>query len=235
MVKKPLRVHSKIQITFSFVKRVFDFIVSFLALLVLIPIFLPVMIILKLTGEGEIFYLQKRVGINNTDISIYKFATMLKDSEKMGSGIYTAKNDPRILPFGNFLRKSKINELPQILNILKGDISLVGPRPLIRRTFELYEDNDQRIIYSMKPGLTGIGSIVFRNEDEILSNSGENLEEFYKKKITPYKAMLEKWYKNKASFLCDLKIIFLTAWVIIFKDSKLPWIIFKDLPKMELE
>ena len=99
-------------------KRVFDFIVSFLALLILIPIFLPVMIILKLTGEGEIFYLQKRVGINNTDISIYKFATMLKDSEKMGSGIYTAKNDPRILPFRNFLRKSKNLHLdPELANI----------------------------------------------------------------------------------------------------------------------
>jgi lipopolysaccharide/colanic/teichoic acid biosynthesis glycosyltransferase len=188
------------------------------------------MLILKLTGEGEIFYFQERVGLNNKTIKIFKFATMLKNSEQMGSGIYTAKNDPRILPFGNFLRKTKINELPQIINILNGDISLVGPRPLIRKTFELYNDEEQKIIFSMKPGLTGIGSIVFRNEEEILNNANMDLEEFYEKYITPYKAQLELWYKKNQSFLCDLQIIFLTSWAILFKESRLPWIIFKDLP-----
>tara|TARA_X000000368_G_scaffold404558_1_gene380743 strand:- start:40 stop:621 length:582 start_codon:yes stop_codon:yes gene_type:complete len=191
------------------------------------------MLILKLTGEGEIFYFQERVGLNNKTIKIFKFATMLKNSEQMGSGIYTAKNDPRILPFGNFLRKTKINELPQIINILNGDISLVGPRPLIRKTFELYNDEEQKIIFSMKPGLTGIGSIVFRNEEEILNNANMDLEEFYEKYITPYKAQLELWYKQNQSFLCDLQIIFLTSWAIFFKESRLPWIIFKDLPNQK--
>ncbi len=191
------------------------------------------MLILKLTGEGEIFYFQERVGLNNKTIKIFKFATMLKNSEQMGSGIYTAKNDPRILPFGNFLRKTKINELPQIINILNGDISLVGPRPLIRKTFELYNDEEQKIIFSMKPGLTGIGSIVFRNEEEILNNTNMDLEEFYEKYITPYKAQLELWYKKNQSFLCDLQIIFLTSWAILFKESRLPWIIFKDLPNQK--
>ena len=218
---------------YNSIKRIFDFLVSFVSILILIPLFIPIMLILKLTGEGEIFYFQERVGLNNKTIKIFKFATMLKNSEKMGSGIYTAKNDPRILPFGNFLRKTKINELPQIINILNGDISLVGPRPLIRKTFELYNDEEQKIIFSMKPGLTGIGSIVFRNEEEILNNANMDLEEFYETYITPYKAQLELWYKKNQSFLCDLQIIFLTSWAILFKESRLPWIIFKDLPNQK--
>ncbi len=218
---------------YNSIKRIFDILVSFLSILILIPLFIPIMLILKLTGEGEIFYFQERVGLNNKTIKIFKFATMLKNSEQMGSGIYTAKNDPRILPFGNFLRKTKINELPQIINIFNGDISLVGPRPLIRKTFELYNDEEQKIIFSMKPGLTGIGSIVFRNEEEILNNANMDLEEFYEKYITPYKAQLELWYKQNQSFLCDLQIIFLTSWAIFFKESRLPWIIFKDLPNQK--
>ena len=216
-------------------KRLLDVFVSLFSLIILLPVFIPIIIILRFSAEGEIFYFQERYGIHNSKFQIWKFATMLKNSINMGTGSITLENDPRVTKIGSFLRKTKINELPQIINILKGDISLVGPRPLVAKTFTAYNQVVQSKIYNVKPGLTGIGSIVFRNEDEILSNSGENLEEFYKKKITPYKAMLEKWYKNKASFLCDLKIIFLTAWVIIFKDSKLPWIIFKDLPKMELE
>ena len=124
-----------------------DILISSIALIVLMPIFIPIILILKFTGEGEIFYFQERVGLNNKTIKIYKFATMLKNSEQIGSGIYTAKNDPRILPFGNFLRKTKINELPQIINILVGEISLVGPRPLIRRTFELYELSHQKLYF----------------------------------------------------------------------------------------
>lgn len=218
---------------YKLTKRTFDILISFVALILLIPLFITIIVILRFSGEGEIFYFQKRVGLGNKTIKIFKFATMLKNSEQMGSGIYTAKNDPRILPFGNFLRKTKINELPQIINILNGDISLVGPRPLIRKTFELYNNEEQKIIFSMKPGLTGIGSIVFRNEEEILNNANMDLEEFYEKYITPYKAQLELWYKQNQSFLCDLQIIFLTCWAILFKESRLPWIIFKDLPNQK--
>lgn len=219
---------------YSFFKRFLDILVSFIALMLLLPLFIPVSIILRFTGEGEIFYFQTRIGLNKYEFKIYKFATMLKNSEKIGSGIYTAKNDFRILPFGNFLRKSKINELPQIINILIGDISLVGPRPLIKRTFDLYSQEDQLVISSIKPGLTGIGSVIFRNEEEILSKADGDLESFYKNNITPYKADLEKWYVKEKSFLCDIKIIFLTAWVIFFKESKLPWKLFKNLPKSHL-
>ena len=154
---------------YNFFKRLIDILLSVIGTFILLPVFIPIISILKFTGEGEVFYLQERVGFQNKPIKIFKFATMLKDSENMGSGIYTAKNDARILPLGNFLRKTKINELPQILNILLGDISLVGPRPLIKRTFNLYEPSSRDIISSIKPGLTGVGSIIFRNEEELFN------------------------------------------------------------------
>ena len=216
---------------YKFFKRLIDIILSLAAILFFLPVFIPISIILKFTGEGEIFYLQERVGLNNKSIKIFKFATMLKNSEKIGSGIYTAKNDERILPIGRFLRKTKINELPQILNILIGDISIVGPRPLIKKTFDLYDLDSREVISSMKPGLTGIGSIFFRNEDELLQKTELPLEEFYAKHITPLKAKLEIWYFSNRSFYCDVKIIFLTAWVILFSQSKLTHKLFKNLPK----
>jgi len=216
---------------YKFCKRLLDIFLSSVAIFILLPLFIPIAIILKFTGEGEVFYLQERVGLNNKAIKIFKFATMLKNSENIGSGIYTAKNDSRILPLGSFLRKTKINELPQILNIFFGDISIVGPRPLIRKTFDLYDLSSRKIISSMKPGLTGVGSIFFRNEDELLQKSILPLEEFYAKNITPYKAKLEIWYFNNRSFYCDLKIVFLTVWVILFSKSKLAEKFLKNLPK----
>lgn len=220
---------------YKVIKRLFDLVASIIAILLITPVLLTVMMILKFTGEGEVFYLQERVGINNQKFKVIKFATMLKNSEEMGSGIYTAKNDSRILPIGNFLRKTKINELPQIFNILIGDISIVGPRPLIKRTYDLYSLEAKNFIAKMKPGLTGIGSIIFRNEEELLLKADGDIEDFYKKNITPHKANLEKWYFNNASLKIDILIIFLTVWVIFFKNSKLPSKIFKDLPKFSLE
>ena len=215
---------------YNFFKRLTDIILSLVALFILLPIFIPTIIILRFSGEKEIFYLQDRVGISMKNIKIIKFATMLKNSESMGSGIYTAKSDSRILPFGNFLRKTKINELPQIINIILGQMSIVGPRPLIKQTFELYSAGDQNIISSIKPGLTGIGSIIFRNEEELLSQSKMPLEDFYKKYITPYKAALEKWYVLNRSFVTDIKIIFLTALVITIPSINFTERFFKDLP-----
>ncbi len=220
---------------YSFLKRFIDLVISLFAIIILLPIFVPISLILRFTGEGEIFYLQERIGKNKKIFKVYKFATMLKNSERMGTGIYTAKNDTRILPFGSFLRKSKINELPQVLNIFFGHISLVGPRPLIKRTFDLYDFNDGLLIASVKPGLTGIGSIIFRNEEEILTTAkNENLEDFYKNNITPYKAKLERWYIKNKNIYVDMMIIMLTVWVIMFKKSTLPWKIFKDLPKNKI-
>ena len=153
---------------YNFFKRLLDITVSLISLIILLPIFIPIIIILKFSSEGEVFYFQERYGINNSKFQIWKFATMLKNSMNMGTGSITLQNDPRVTRIGTFLRKTKINELPQIINILKGDISLVGPRPLVKKTFSAYSEEIQSKIYNVKPGLTGIGSIIFRDEESII-------------------------------------------------------------------
>ena len=212
-------------------KRFLDIIVSLFALIILFPLLVTVIIILRLTAEGEVFYFQERIGLNNSRFYIWKFATMLKNSMKMGSGSITLKNDYRVTKVGKFLRKTKINELPQIINILKGDISIVGPRPLVTKTFEAYSDKVQLKIYNVKPGLTGIGSIIFRDEESIISAvKDEDPHDFYKRVIAPYKGQLEMWYQENNSFFLDLQLIFMTAWVIFFSNSRLYEKWFKDLP-----
>ena len=216
---------------YNFSKRIFDIIVSSIAIVILLPLFIPISIVLRLTAEGEVFYLQERYGLNNSKFKIIKFATMLKNSMNMGSGSITLRNDPRVTKIGSFLRKTKINELPQIINILKGDISLVGPRPLVSKTFLAYDEEIQSKIYSVKPGLTGIGSIIFRDEESIISAiTDEDPHEFYKRVIAPYKGELEMWYQKNNSFFLDLQLIFMTAWVILFPFSRLYEKWFKDLP-----
>jgi len=217
---------------YSFLKRLIDIIVSFITLILLLPLFIPIVIALRLTAEGEVFYFQERIGLNNSRFQIWKFATMLKNSMNMGTGSITLQNDFRVTPIGKFLRKTKINELPQIINILKGDISLVGPRPLVTKTFSAYSAEVQEQIYKVKPGLTGIGSIIFRDEESIISAvKDEDPHEFYKRVIAPYKGELEMWYQDHRSFLLDLQLIFMTAWVILFPESRLYEKWFKDLPK----
>ena len=212
------------------IKRIIDLVVSVVALILLSPLFLLVSIILKFTGEGEVFYLQKRLGFLNKKFNIIKFATMLKDSPNIGTGLHTTLKDSRILPMGGFLRKTKINELPQLFNILFGSMSIIGPRPLVDKTFKPYSDTVKRNIYNVKPGLSGIGSIVFRDEEKLLSNSKIPINEFYAKYISPYKGNLELWYQNKISFYTDFMIIFLTVWVIFSPKSNLVFKVFNDLP-----
>ena len=165
---------------------------------------------------------------------IFKFATMLKNSSKMAGGIITVKNDPRVTFMGGFLRKSKINELPQLLNIIIGDMSVVGPRPVMRASFEAYPSKIQEVIYNVKPGLTGIGSIIFRDEEDLMSNiknDGGDIWDFYKNTIYPFKGEVEIWYQNNKSFFLDIKLIFITAWIIFSPNSKIYEKLFKDLPK----
>ena len=217
---------------YKFSKRILDILVSSVTLIFLLPIFIPIIIILKFTAEGEVFYFQQRYGLNNSKFQIFKFATMLKNSMAMGTGSITLQNDPRVTKFGSFLRKTKINELPQIINILKGDMSLVGPRPLVTKTFLAYDQKVQSKIYNIKPGLTGIGSIFFRDEESIISeDTDEDPHQFYKRVIAPYKGELEMWYQENRSFSLDLKLIFMTAWVIIVPNSELYRKWFKNLPK----
>ena len=216
---------------YNFFKRLLDVIVSLITLIILLPVFLPIIIILRFSAEGEVFYFQERIGFKNSKFKIWKFATMLKNSMNIGSGSITLRNDPRVTKIGSFLRKTKINELPQIINILKGDISLVGPRPLVIKTFRAYNRDVQSKIYNVKPGLTGIGSIIFRDEESIISAiKDEDPHEFYRRVIAPYKGELEMWYQKYNSFILDLQLIFMTAWVILFPKSRLYEKWFKDLP-----
>tara|TARA_Y100001935_G_scaffold243221_1_gene234405 strand:- start:415 stop:1080 length:666 start_codon:yes stop_codon:yes gene_type:complete len=219
---------------YKFFKRLLDLVLSSLALVTLLPIFIPIIVILKFTAEGEVFYFQERIGINNSKFHIWKFATMLKNSMNMGSKSITLQNDFRVTKIGKFLRKTKINELPQIINILKGDISIVGPRPLVTKTFKAYNDEVQSKIYNVKPGLTGIGSIIFRDEESIISAvTNEDPHHFYKRVIAPYKGELEMWYQDHCSLYLDLQLIFMTAYVILFPETRIYEKWFSNLPRRQ--
>jgi len=189
---------------YKFIKRFFDLLFSIILVGLISPFLIPIMIGLKLTGEGYIFYKQKRVGFKNEIFNILKFATMLKDSPNMKGGVITTTRDPRITPMGHFLRKTKINELPQLFNVVLGDMSFVGPRPVMKQaSFDHYPKDVQKVIYNVKPGITGIGSIVFRDEEELITKvkiAGNDPMHFYSKVIYPYKGEIEKWYQAIQSF-----------------------------------
>lgn len=212
-------------------QRLLDIFLSLIAIVLLSPILTIVSIILKSTGENEIFYKQERVGKYGKTFGVLKFATMLKDSPNIGAGEITVKNDPRVLPFGKFLRKSKINELPQLWNIFVGDMSIVGPRPMVPNTYAKYDLYAQNRLNSVCPGLTGIGSIVFRDEEKLLEDKF-NAQEFYSNHIIPYKTNLEIWYVDNASLSLYLKCIFITAWVVLFPKSKIHLNFLSNLPSM---
>jgi len=214
-----------------FFKRLIDFILALIATTVLLPILIPVVIGLLVTGEHYVFYFQERIGFKNKKFFIWKFATMLKNSPNMSGGLHTTRRDPRILPMGGFLRKTKLNELPQLINILKGDMSVIGPRPLVDKTFAPYPDHVKAQIYNSKPGLSGIGSIIFRDEEKLLTETTMDKSEYYAQFISPYKGELELWYQKHLSFKTDILLIFLTVWVILSPESQLPFKVFKDLPK----
>lgn len=218
---------------YLFIKRFFDIVFSLLAIIILSPILIPIIILLLLTGEHEVFFRQDRVGYQNKIFRIWKFATMLKNSPNMGDGDITKRGDPRITAVGKFLRQSKLNELPQIINILTGDMSFVGPRPLMKAGFDRYSDEMKEKVYRVKPGLTGIGSIVFRDEELIITKSSLPPHECYKQVILPYKGAVEIWYQQHISFFTDIMILFLTAWYIVFSNSQLVYKVFPSLPKRD--
>lgn len=209
--------------------RFLDIIFSGFSIIILLPLFLIVIIVLKFTAEGEVFFYQKRIGKNNSFFNLIKFATMAKNSPYIGSKTITLKNDSRIFPVGKFLRKFKINELPQLVNILIGDMSVIGPRPLTKENFEAYPKEIKKIVTQIRPGLSGIGSIIFKNEEIFLNN--KNSKQVYFLLIAPYKGELEKWFVKNYSIVNYLLLILLTIYVLIFQDYKMPWRIFRDLPK----
>ena len=211
-------------------ERLFDIAFSGLALLILSPLIVPTVLILRFSGEGEVFFLQERIGKSGELFKLFKFATMLKDSPNIGTGTVTMSADPRVLPIGKFLRKTKVNELPQLLNILIGDMSLVGPRPLTVQAFAAYSDTTKEIIQEVKPGLSGVGSIVFRGEEQIMQGSSASVE-FYGEVIAPYKGKVEEWFVANKSMYIYFSVIFITIWAVLNPKSSLIWRIFPELPE----
>ncbi|MDR2501363.1 MAG: sugar transferase [Treponema sp.] len=212
--------------------RLFDILLSSCALLVFLPFGIIIALILRFTGEREIFYTQERIGRNGKRFGLLKFATMLKNSPATGAGDVTVKDDPRVLPVGRILRKTKINEIPQLINILTGDMSVVGPRPQTPKNFEYFPPEGKKIILAMRPGLSGIGSIVFRDEESIVAKSEKTVEECYRELIGPCKAELEAWYYERQNIVTYLLLIFVTAWVIIRPRSEIYRRIWPSLPAL---
>jgi lipopolysaccharide/colanic/teichoic acid biosynthesis glycosyltransferase len=212
-------------------QRFLDIAFSVLALAVLSPLLVPIVCILSVTGEKEVFYYQERVGRGGRLFGLMKFATMLKNSPNIGAGDITVRDDPRVLPIGKFLRKTKLNELPQLWNIVIGDMSIVGPRPMVPNTYAHYPQTAQEKLNSVKPGLTGIGSIIFRDEERFLAGQKDPMQ-FYRNNIIPYKSDLEIWFVENRSLYLYSKIIFVTAWVVLFPKSNISENAFVDLPKL---
>lgn len=190
-------------------KRAFDFIFSFIGLILLSPIFLIISLLIALSSKGGVFYKQTRVGKDNIDFKVYKFRSMIVNADKKGLlSIGKDGRDPRITKIGYILRKYKLDELPQLINVLKGDMSLVGPRPEVRKYVDLYDDNQKEIL-KVKPGITDIASITFRNENDLLSQS-PNPERYYIQEIMPKKISLSLEYVKTRTLIKDIKLIFKT-------------------------
>ncbi len=193
--------------------RFFDIVFSFFGILFLSPIFLIVAFCISMETKGGVFYSQSRVGKNNKNFKLFKFRSMVVDSDK--KGLITVGEDFRITTVGKFIRKYKIDELPQLFNVFRGDMSLVGPRPEVRKYVSLYTKEQSKVL-NIKPGITDYASIFFSNENEILGKS-ENPEKTYIEKIMPAKIRLNMKYIKYKSLKEYFKIIFLTV-LKIFKN-----------------
>lgn len=211
-------------------QRVLDIFFSGVALFLLMPFLLLLILILKFTGEGEIFFLQDRVGLGGKSFKLYKFATMLKNSPNIGTGTVTLHKDPRILPLGGWLRSTKINELPQLVNIFIGDMSIIGPRPQTQRCFNAFPKFAQKDIIKVRPGLSGIGSIVFRNEESMM-HANADPDRLYDNLIMPYKGKLESWFVRNNSVCNYFLIISLTIIVILTRSTGLIFQLYPSLPR----
>jgi lipopolysaccharide/colanic/teichoic acid biosynthesis glycosyltransferase len=189
------------------IKRLFDIIFSVFGLIVLSPILILIAIVVKSDSKGPVFYRQIRVGLKNEDFKIIKFRTMHVNADKLGLLTF-GDRDPRVTNSGYFLRKFKLDEFPQLINVLIGNMSFVGPRPEVRKYVNLYSESDLEIL-TVKPGITDYASIKFRDEAEIM-NKSDKPEDVYINEIMPEKIKLNKIYIKEQSFFTDIKIIFLT-------------------------
>ncbi len=193
-------------------KRGFDLIFSLLGAVILSPLFIVLIAAIKFNSKGPSLYIQKRVGLNGRDFDLYKFRTMAVDSDKRGL-LTVGGRDPRITSIGYYLRKFKLDELPQLINVLKGDMSFVGPRPEVRKYVALYNEKQEQVL-SVRPGITDVASIKYKNENEILQGH-EDPEEYYIRKIMPDKIEMNLEYLNDRSFLKDIKVILQTFYALL--------------------
>jgi lipopolysaccharide/colanic/teichoic acid biosynthesis glycosyltransferase len=202
-------------LTYEIKKRFFDFVASFFGLMLLTPIFVLAALWIKIDSRGPIFFRQERVGFQGVPFRIHKFRTMILDAEKIGKQI-TVGADSRITAVGNFLRKYKLDELPQLIDVLVGDMSLVGPRPEVPKYIDCYSDDEKHDVLSIKPGITDNASIEFRDESELLASS-KDPEATYINEVLPKKIALYRKYVKERSFFGDVVIIFKTIFLIINK------------------
>ncbi|MFZ1320746.1 MAG: sugar transferase [Ignavibacteria bacterium] len=194
------------------VKRLFDIIFSIAGLVFLAPLLILITVIIKADSKGPVFYIQKRVGKGNKDFSLFKFRSMRIDSDR--SGLLTVGNkDPRITSSGYYLRKYKLDEIPQLYNVLKGEMSFVGPRPEVRKYVEMYNEEQMKVL-QVKPGITDLASIKYRNENELLADS-DDPEGLYTKEIMPDKLKINLEYISDRSLFKDIRIIIQTLKAVI--------------------
>lgn len=189
------------------IKRSFDIVFSFLGIIALLPTFIIISLLVGLTSKGGVFYKQKRVGKDNKDFTLYKFRSMKVNSDKKQL-ITVGEKDNRVTKVGYIIRKYKLDELPQLFNVLKGNMSFVGPRPEVRYYVDMYSD-EQKQVLSVRPGITDIASIEYRNENALLEKA-DNPQEFYIKEVMPKKLELNRQYIISQSFIGDIKLIFKT-------------------------
>lgn len=216
---------------YPFFKRFFDIVFALMGIVITGPFLLLSIFIIFISGETKPLFIQLRVGKDRQLFRFYKLRTM-KRTQSQNSGPITFHGDDRITKVGLFLRWSKMDEFPQFFNVLNGDLSFVGPRPLMPETFYAYDKSIQKRIAKVKPGITGVGSVVFRNEALLLKQAGENKQkDFYLNKILPYKGELEEWYVKHQSFGVDLKLLFFSAAVIAYSRMTGLHNYFKNLPK----
>ncbi len=193
-------------------KRIFDFFASLSGLMILSPLLLAIALCVKILDKGPVLHLSKRIGQRHKPFSLLKFRTMVVNAEKLGP-LVTKGNDSRITPIGKFLRRTKLDELPQLINVLKGDMSFVGPRPEVQK-YAAYFSRDYREILKIKPGITDYAAIEYRNEEELLKQA-EDVEKVYLGKVLPAKIKLYKTYMTEIGFFTDIKIIFRTFLKVI--------------------
>jgi lipopolysaccharide/colanic/teichoic acid biosynthesis glycosyltransferase len=194
-------------------KRILDIVFTSIGIVPLLPVMGIIALLIKLEDGGSVIFKHERVGYRFKKFKLYKFRTMVENAQKLGPSV-TKADDPRITRLGKFLRKYKLDELPQLFNVLKGDISLVGPRPEVEKYIKHYEEDFKEILWKVKPGITDYATLEFRNEEEMLKGY-ENTEKVYLEEVLPKKIELYKKYTEDVSLLTDLKLIFKTLWRIV--------------------